>query len=45
MLMTNAILGLPVGIDGLLDFALALSAAMLLITLIVCWIRSGRDKL
>lgn len=33
-----------VAADGLLNLALALSAALLLITLIVCWNLSGRNQ-
>ena len=34
----------PSGVDMLMDFALALSALLLLVTLIVCWTMSGRNK-
>lgn len=33
-----------IGADGLLNTALVLSAVLLVITLIVCWTLSGRNK-
>lgn len=44
MLMTTLAAKI-LSIDYFMNFALAASAALLFITLIVCWIRSGRDKL